>query len=124
MLLFVYGTLLSKAENHDLIRGAKLVGKGMIRAALFELSVGFPAILLEPGKTYGEVYEADDDLLEELDEFEGYYPDRPEDCVYFRKAVEVSMSDGTKCEAEVYYMDRDQLARFSAEYVPNGKWGK
>ncbi len=125
MLLFVYGTLLQKAENHHLIEGeARFVGRGFINAVLYDLKVGFPAAVLDRGKVYGEVYDADEDLVEEIDEFEGYYPKRPADCLYFRKPLPVFMSDGSKLEAEVYYMTPESLEKFPAEIMPRGRWVK
>jgi gamma-glutamylcyclotransferase (GGCT)/AIG2-like uncharacterized protein YtfP len=86
-LIFVYGTLRRGGAGAMSIRfpGSKFIGEAKVSGSLYDLGA-YPGLLLnESGSTVvGEVYEVDDDILDELDEFEA-------SSRYLRKQVEISL---------------------------------
>src|SRR4051794_31553199 len=78
-LVFFYGTLMAgfdRRRRADIDSKLTFVGRGTIRAALFDLGL-YPAAVPAPdGKVLGELYEAIDPaaVLPVLDEIEGYRP--------------------------------------------------
>ena len=105
--VFFYGTLMT---GFDRRRRAGIdpmlarVGRGCIRAALFDLGI-YPAAIPDPdGIVWGEVYRAQDidRVLMGLDEIEGHSPAMPEASLYTRLEVPVVYEDGTTDTAWVY----------------------
>ena len=81
------------------------VGRGAIRAALFDLGL-YPAAIPAPdGHVWGEVYEMTDPalVLSALDEIEGYSAEHPDRSLYLRQQTEVVMPDGALAPAFVYF---------------------
>ena len=81
------------------------VGRGAIRAALFDLGL-YPAAIPAPdGHVWGEVYEMTDPsvVLPALDEIEGYSADDPDRSLYLRQETEVVLPDGRLAPASVYF---------------------
>lgn len=81
------------------------VGRGAIRAALFDLGL-YPAAVPAPdGHVWGEVYEIGDPeaVLEALDAIEGYRADDPDRSLYLRQQTDVLLPDGTVAAAWVYF---------------------
>ena len=73
------------------------MGRGRIKAALFDLGI-YPAAIPDPdGVVWGEVYRTEDieRVLEGLDDIEGYRPSMPEASLYTRVEVPVVDQDGT-----------------------------
>ena len=70
--VFVYGTLRMGGSNHARMRGARFVGPAEVRGRLYRVGA-YPGLILDEtaGGVSGEVYEVDDNLLAELDAFEG-----------------------------------------------------
>ena len=66
--VFVYGTLLKGMSNYDdYLAYAKFVSKAEIDGFdMYDLG-HFPGIVKGKGKVKGEIYEVDDELLEDLD---------------------------------------------------------
>jgi gamma-glutamylcyclotransferase (GGCT)/AIG2-like uncharacterized protein YtfP len=96
-LLFVYGTLMRGFGLHRLLDGrAGYVGRGRVRARLFDLGA-YPAAVADPdGAVTGEVYAvADAALWPVLDSAEG-----PQ---YHRGEVGVRMEDGSERIAFMYW---------------------
>jgi len=80
-------------------------GRGSIHASLFDLGI-YPAAVPAPeGVVWGEVYEmADQDaVLAALDDIEGYRPDDPDKSLYARSKADVTMPDGSRERAWVYF---------------------
>jgi gamma-glutamylcyclotransferase (GGCT)/AIG2-like uncharacterized protein YtfP len=107
-LVFFYGTLMAgfdrrrRAGIDDKLR---YIGRGSIQGALFDLGI-YPAAVPSPdGHIWGEVYEMSDvtPVLEALDDIEGYRDDDPDRSLYLRKQVEVTLRDGTRALAWVYF---------------------
>jgi gamma-glutamylcyclotransferase (GGCT)/AIG2-like uncharacterized protein YtfP len=107
-LVFFYGTLMAgfdrrrRAGIDDKLR---YIGRGSIQGALFDLGI-YPAAVPSPdGHIWGEVYDMSDaaPVLEALDEIEGYREDDPDRSLYLRRQVEVTLPDGTRALAWVYF---------------------
>lgn len=107
-LVFFYGTLMAgfdRRRRAGIDTKLTYVGRGAIRAALFDLGL-YPAAVPAPdGHVWGEVYEMTDrdTVLTALDEIEGYRPDDPDRSLYVRQQTEVLLPDGTLAPAHVYF---------------------
>ena len=107
-LVFFYGTLMAgfdRRRRAGIDNQLKYVGRGAIRAALFDLGL-YPAAVPAPdGHVWGEVYEMTDPaaVLRALDEIEGYSPDDADRSLYIRQETDVVMPDGTLAAASVYF---------------------
>ena len=107
-LVFFYGTLMSgfdRRRRADIDSKLTFVGRGTIRAALFDLGL-YPAAVPAPdGEVLGELYEAidPDAVLPVLDEIEGYRPGHPDQSLYTRDRTEVGLADGRQVAAWVYF---------------------
>ncbi|MCR5672578.1 MAG: gamma-glutamylcyclotransferase, partial [Lachnospiraceae bacterium] len=84
MKVFVYGTLMSGQGANGRLAGAKLLGKAILRDyEMFSLGE-FPGIgPCMGGSVVGELYEANEELIPDLDSYEG------EDSLYNREMVKV-----------------------------------
>jgi gamma-glutamylcyclotransferase (GGCT)/AIG2-like uncharacterized protein YtfP len=86
-LVFVYGTLRRGEAGAMSIRfpGSKFIGEAGVSGTLYDLGA-YPGLLLNESDStvVGEVYEVDDEILDELDEFEA-------SSRYLRKQVEISL---------------------------------
>ena len=110
-LVFVYGTLM---DGFDGRRRAGVegqlswVGRGSIRARLFDLGE-YPAAVVDRSRTVaGELYAMSDPepVLAALDRFEGAEPGAPDRSLYTRHETEVTCDDGTVRRAWVYLYAR------------------
>ena len=107
-LVFFYGTLMAgfdRRRRAGIDSKLTYVGRGAIRAALFDLGL-YPAAIPAPdGHVWGEVYEMTDPalVLPALDEIEGYSADDPDRSLYLRQQTEVVMPDGELAPAFVYF---------------------
>lgn len=93
-LVFVYGSLRSGSPHSMTVRfpNSKFVADAKVSGSLYDLGE-YPGLLLNDSNSQviGEVYEVDDELLNELDDFEA-------SSNYVRKQVEVSFgTDSRKC---------------------------
>jgi gamma-glutamylcyclotransferase (GGCT)/AIG2-like uncharacterized protein YtfP len=91
-LVFVYGTLRRGGARPMAIRfpGSKFIADAKVGGSLFDLG-SYPGLLLNESNSLviGEVYEVDDELLNELDDFEA-------SSNYVRKQVEISLGADRK----------------------------
>ena len=107
-LVFFYGTLMAgfdRRRRAGIDHKLTYVGRGAIRAALFDLGL-YPAAVPAPdGHVWGEVYEMTDApaVLGALDEIEGYRPDHPDRSLYVRQETEVVLPDGQFAMASAYF---------------------
>ena len=125
-LVFVYGTLLSNCGNHYRLEhpGAKLVGKGSIRAKMFTAHWGFPHIIFSNSnkdRIVGEIYEVNTEVLRSLDNLEGYNPHQKNSgyCLYYRKHATTDKG----LRVWVYEAGQSLRSRLG-EYIPSGDWKK
>ena len=106
-LVFFYGTLMAGFDRRRRAgMDAKLtfIGRGAIRAALFDVGL-YPAAVPDPeGEVWGELYAMTDSaaVLAALDDIEGYTPEHPDQSLYIRHQTDVTLSDATEA-AWVYF---------------------
>jgi gamma-glutamylcyclotransferase (GGCT)/AIG2-like uncharacterized protein YtfP len=106
-LVFFYGTLMSgfrRPGRTRLDHSLKLVGRGSVPAALFDLGIYPAAIPASDSLVWGEVHEMLDKeaVLSALDEIEGYRPSEPDTSLYTREEMPVTFEDGRMASAWVY----------------------
>ena len=107
--VFTYGTLMKGEVNHYKLRNAEYVCDGVISGyKMFNLDC-FPAIKESEGTVLGELYLVSDELLKELDYFEG------EGSLYIRKTTKVYSLD-KEYEAYVYVYNKES----NNKYLGNG----
>jgi len=123
-LVFFYGTLMAgfdrrrKAGIDDKLA---YIGRGSIKAALFDLGL-YPAAVPAPDRqVWGEVYEVTDaeTVLPALDTIEGFSPSQPDTSLYLRTRVDVTLPDGARGPAWVYFYNAP-LGR--ARRIPSGDY--
>jgi gamma-glutamylcyclotransferase (GGCT)/AIG2-like uncharacterized protein YtfP len=114
-LVFVYGTLRRGNAGAMSMRfpNAKFIEDAKVSGSLFDLGA-YPGLLLNESNSLvvGEVYEVDDEILNELDEFEA-------SSNYWRKQAEVSLeTHKTKCW--IYEPDPESYTLLNL--IPSGDW--
>ena len=107
-LVFFYGTLMSGFEREGRSRiDQKLepVGRGWIRAALFDLGIYPAAIPAADGMVWGEIHRMIDSsaVLNALDEIEGYRASQPDTSLYVRAETVATLPDGNTATVWVYF---------------------
>jgi gamma-glutamylcyclotransferase (GGCT)/AIG2-like uncharacterized protein YtfP len=107
--VFFYGTLMSPFNRPGRQRvdpQMEFVGRGTIRAALFDLGL-YPAAIPtdDGGVVRGEIYDMHDasTVLAALDEIEGYESMEPDRSLYRRVRTDVTLDDGRVVPAWVYF---------------------
>jgi gamma-glutamylcyclotransferase (GGCT)/AIG2-like uncharacterized protein YtfP len=107
-LVFFYGTLMAgfdRRRRAGIDGKLTCIGRGVIRAALFDLGL-YPAAIPAPdAHLWGEVYEVaePETVLAALDEIEGHRPQHPDRSLYLRQETDVLLPDGTLATAWVYF---------------------
>jgi len=132
--LFIYGTLLPGCRLNEQISGCLCRGPVMLEGAKLHDLRFFPGLVEGEGFTIGEWITVSPKMLEELDQLEGYRPERdPDDCLYLRKTVEIQrLSDGKPFSAEAYFfnvgtncpppIEQGCYRRFLDEKKQGGRW--
>jgi gamma-glutamylcyclotransferase (GGCT)/AIG2-like uncharacterized protein YtfP len=107
--VFFYGTLMTGFDRRQRAgideRKLAYLGRGFIRAALFDLGI-YPAAVPDPeGRVWGEVYQMrePDDVLPALDTIEGYCPEEPDASLYMRVEIPIVFENGTVENGWVYF---------------------
>jgi gamma-glutamylcyclotransferase (GGCT)/AIG2-like uncharacterized protein YtfP len=122
--VFFYGTLMAgfdRRRRAGIDQKLTYAGRGSIEAALFDLGI-YPAAVPAPGGVvWGEVYEMTDPpaVLAALDDIEGYRSDDPDRSLYTRAHADVTLPDGTRAPAWVYFYNAP-LGR--APRIPSGDY--
>lgn len=113
--VFVYGTLRSGNARSMSFRfpNSKFVAEAKVNGSLYDLG-DFPGLLLDESNSLvlGEVYEVNDEILHELDEFEA-------SSHYLRKQAEVSF--GTH-KAKCWIYEPDPKSYLLLKLIPSGDW--
>ncbi|MEM9895390.1 MAG: gamma-glutamylcyclotransferase family protein [Bacteroidota bacterium] len=112
-LLFVYG-LLRKEASHEkstyLSEQATFIEHAIFQGKLFRIEA-YPGVTPSDNKTdtvIGEVYELpNDNILSNLDYFEGIGESFPRPYEYRRQICDVTLSSGSICQAWIYLYNRD-----------------
>jgi gamma-glutamylcyclotransferase (GGCT)/AIG2-like uncharacterized protein YtfP len=107
--VFFYGTLMTGFDRRERAgideRKLAYLGRGCIRAALFDLGI-YPAAVPDPeGRVWGEVYQMREpnDVLRALDAIEGYCPEEPDASLYVRVEVPIVLENGTVENGWAYF---------------------
>ena len=102
-VIFVYGTLLKGLERNAALTSSKYLGPALIKARLFDLG-SYPGIAEGNADVVGEIYEVDEQTLNNLDAIEGYSESAPESSLYLRKPmVARKLADGAGVDVETYF---------------------
>ena len=123
-LVFFYGTLMSGFQRPGRTRLEQVlepVGRGWIRAALFDLGIYPAAIPADDGRVWGEVHQMvdADSVLHSLDELEGFSAEEPDSSLYTRMETAVTFPDGHVARAWAYFYNAP-LGR--AERIESGDY--
>lgn len=125
--VFVYGTLKPGERNFDGYCANRLVAvdRAIARGFLYDLPLGYPAMILGMGWVQGAVLSfPDDSILQSLDELECFVPDGdPQMNEYERRAI--AIFDPQHCplgQAWVYVMDRLKVQQLGGRWLPDGWW--
>ncbi|TWT00615.1 gamma-glutamylcyclotransferase [Planomicrobium sp. CPCC 101079] len=119
MKLFVYGSLKRGGKYHSYLGEATLVAEhAMADGVIYDSGLGYPAaVLSEPGKITGEIYEIPDELWPALDDLEGYTGGSATDL--FNKLTITVESNGEQIDA-IAYVAKDQ--KLLKTKVMGGVW--
>ncbi|HSZ63114.1 MAG TPA: gamma-glutamylcyclotransferase family protein [Terriglobales bacterium] len=110
--LFSYGTLsprLAPPEIEPTVRRFRRVGRGFVHGQLFDLGEYPGAILSRNGsRIVGQIFELPDDpeVLNRLDEYEGFNRSDPKASLFVRKRRYVQLQDGRKIFCWIYSYNR------------------
>jgi gamma-glutamylcyclotransferase (GGCT)/AIG2-like uncharacterized protein YtfP len=115
--LFAYGTLqpgLAPPQIAPVAQKLRPVGRGFIYGELIELH-GYPGAVPDPNsksKIPGTVLElpGDENILHQLDEYEGYDPEAPETSEFVRVRQTVDLSGGGTLDCWMYRYNRNPKA--------------
>src|SRR5512140_2832269 len=123
-LVFFYGTLMSGFRRPGRARLDPMLeplGRGSIRAALFDVGIYPAAVPDDEGRVWGEVNRMTDTaaVLAALDEIEGYRPSEPDQSLYTRVEVPVTFDDGRVAEAWAYFYN---APLGGAQRIPSGDY--
>jgi gamma-glutamylcyclotransferase (GGCT)/AIG2-like uncharacterized protein YtfP len=120
--LFTYGTLhpgRAPAEIAPSVEKFRPVGEGFVPGVLYDLG-DYPGAVLDPSspqQVSGTVFQLpeDGDLLRQLDEYEGFNPDAPEQSLFLRVQCPVVLATGGVLNCWVYaYNGKPEPARIVA----------
>ncbi|MCA9935161.1 MAG: gamma-glutamylcyclotransferase [Ardenticatenaceae bacterium] len=124
--IFVYGTLLPEQPNAYLWEGTAVSQQPAVLQNGRLYDMGHYPMLIEEGNEAVQgmalaIRPTDyEEVLDALDELEGFDPSNPADCAYVRLHREVTVSNGRTLQAWVYIGQ----ARFvnGRAPIPNGDW--
>lgn len=125
--VFVYGTLKPGEGNYQRYCGERVVESyaAITFGRLFQLSIGYPAMTEGERSIQGFVLSfSDSQVLRELDELEGYHPERlPEKNEYQRQKIKTFRSDGQYLGmAWGYVMLPEKVKLLGGVFLPSGYW--
>ncbi len=123
--VFVYGSLSEGMIHFDKIAEAiQTSEKAWANGAAYQLRVGYPVILNEPGqKIPGYVVElsSHEMLLPMLDTFYGFSVLDPAKSLHLREKVEVVLEKGPTVDCWIYYLNPKKLPP-TAQLISDGDW--
>jgi gamma-glutamylcyclotransferase (GGCT)/AIG2-like uncharacterized protein YtfP len=116
-LVFIYGSL-RRGNAHSMSHrfpDAEFIADATVSGSLYDLGA-YPGLLLDESNSTvtGEVYEVDDELLKQLDDFEASSD-------YFRKQVEISVCTDRKI-AWVYVPEHNAEFYSHRTLIASGDW--
>ena len=136
--IFVYGSLTEGMVHYGRVQEfVKTIRPATIQAYCYRLPVGYPA-LIEPevasvdaapsaviSDVPGQVLEieARELVFKILDEFHGFNPIQIEKSLFYKKEVEVLLSEGERLAAHCYFLNPSKLPAQS-QALTDGDWMK
>jgi gamma-glutamylcyclotransferase (GGCT)/AIG2-like uncharacterized protein YtfP len=125
--VFVYGTLKPGEVNYRRYCEGKIVKEeeAIVWGRLFLLPMGYPALTAGANRIQGYLLSFQDaNLLNQLDQLEGYHPDSPlEDNQYLRQSIPVFRPTGEPLgDALAYLMSVAKIEQYGGTELPNGAW--
>jgi gamma-glutamylcyclotransferase (GGCT)/AIG2-like uncharacterized protein YtfP len=126
--VFVYGTLKPGERAYQDFCEPFLVAKAEAKAPgrLYHLPMGYPAMTLESGWVFGVCLTfKDPHVLRLMDEFEDYFPDRPQDSLYQRiRHTVYGVESQHPSSVWVYVMERKQIDQLGGQWLADGCWSE
>jgi gamma-glutamylcyclotransferase (GGCT)/AIG2-like uncharacterized protein YtfP len=112
--LFAYGTLrkaCARLTTRPLLNRLALVGPATFPGRLYDLG-SYPGAVFDgdsDSRVVGDVLQlpADGKTLHELDDYEGYLPNRPAESLFARELIPAKLSDRSERLCWVYLYQRD-----------------
>ncbi|MGG1679457.1 gamma-glutamylcyclotransferase [Neobacillus sp. NRS-1170] len=103
-LVFVYGTLRRYERNHHLLKNAEcLADNCWTHGTLLDSGSGYPYLVQSScHRVYGELYQVNDDELQDLDLLEEYYGPGKDN--YYDRVVQSVHTEITDYQAFVYVL--------------------
>lgn len=126
--LFVYGTLMDEyapPKIAETVKKLKYVGKGFVYGRLYDLSE-YPGAILDDStdkKVFGRVYRlpGEESILQNLDEYEEFFPHQSSPSLFVRKKTVVSLESGRKINCWIYEYNKDIT---SAQMIESGEYSQ
>ena len=105
----VYGTLREGFGNHRVLGDSKLIGKGFTNEKFKLTASGIPFVTKNEkiSRIKVEVYDVSPSQLPIVDGLEGYNPNNHDGSWYKRESVDITLEDGSKIDAQIYFGDSD-----------------
>ncbi|MDG5787172.1 gamma-glutamylcyclotransferase [Evansella sp. AB-P1] len=105
--VFVYGTLRKNESNHRLLNNTRCISEQCwTNGVLFDTGFGYPAMIYDHiGKVHGELYEVTAEVLQHLDNLEGYYGKNKNNL--YERAMKPIYTDAGPTEAYLYVYSRN-----------------
>ncbi len=122
--IFVYGTLMSGMSNYHVIRPfIKTVKPAKMKGILYDLPLGYPAMVDGEGTVLGEIMESNDieSALAILDELEEYYGPGALGNEYIR-VIREAECNGEKYNTFVYLWAKPMQLDELGILLTNGDW--
>jgi len=126
--LFAYGTLAEDRvplEIASAVKRLKYVGDGFIFGRLYDLG-DYPGAVLDAGarrKIFGKIYElpSDSKLLNRLDTYEEFDPERPSQSLFVRKQTSINRPNKKTVKGWVYEYNKGVRRR---PLIEHGRYSK
>jgi len=130
--VFVYDVFLKDAVKHVKIAPyIRTWSRAEMPGKLYQLPTGLPIVVEEEpaGKVFGEVmtFEAMEEVMNIIDQQEGYRPEAPANSRLLREVREVTLTpSGEKVQAIVYLQPKDKFnaKEMYAVHAHGGDWRK
>ncbi len=120
-ILFVYGTLLEGEYNHSRLAGSRKIAEQVwVKGELYDTGCGYPALYAEgEQQVYGELYEVNDAVMQQVDWLEGYHGPSDPGNHYEKIEIEVfGQSDSLKALTYVYAFPKTR----KIQKIESGNW--
>lgn len=126
--LFVYGTLAGDRVPQEIaatVKRLKFVSEGFIFGRLYDMGE-YPGAVLDDvrsDKVFGKIFElgADASVLERLDKYEGFDPERPSTSLFLRKRTAINRPNRPTLAGWVYEYNGHVK---SASLIKTGRYSK